>query len=132
VSDIIVPVLAVALPALSYMFGVWVASEVDLRAFGRLVRHFDEDTRDHRKKTPKVRMTLYQRLIDRSRQRTQKLPAPEEAEALRDRRRVFLNFRSMRDTQRIPADEQVTVVPTDEQSTQKIPVDEQVTLRMQR
>jgi hypothetical protein len=129
VSDIIVPVLAVALPMLSYMFGVWVASEVDLRAFGRLVQHFDEDTRDHRRKTPRVRMTLYQRFIEETRRRKQKVP---EAEALRDRRRVFLRFRSVRDTQRIPADEQVTIVPADSQNTQRIPVDEQVTLRMQR
>jgi hypothetical protein len=129
VSDYIVPVLAVALPTLSYMFGVWAASEVDRRAFNNLVRHFDEDTRDHRRKTPRVRMTFYKRLIEETRRRTRKIP---EAEALKDRRRVFLNFRSVRDTNRIPDDEQVTIVPADDQSTQRIPVDEQVTLRMQR
>jgi hypothetical protein len=128
VNDWIVPVLAVAIPTLSYMIGVWAASEVDRRAFSSLVRHFDEDTRDHRKKTPRVRMTLYQSLIEKTRRRKQ----PPEAEALRDRRRVFLRFRSMKDTQRIPADEQVTIVPADTQSTQRIAVDEQVTLRMQR
>jgi hypothetical protein len=91
----------IALPSGCYLLGVWAASETERRAFARFVGEFDEVTRDHRDKTPRVRMTLYQRFVDR----THKPPKSKEEAALRDRRRVFLRFRSV---ENVPDDEKLT------------------------
>jgi len=92
-------VLIIALPTASWLLGVWYASGWDRARFVRLVDQFDDVTRDPRRQTPKVRMTLYQKLVDRTR-RTQKLAVstlstPEEEEALRSRKRVFLRFKPL-------------------------------------
>jgi hypothetical protein len=85
--------LIVVAPALFYLLGVWVASESERRAFDRFVNSFDEVTRNPREKTPRVRMTLYRKLVERTR-RTQKIAAPPvpEREAL-NRKFVFLNLK---------------------------------------
>jgi hypothetical protein len=110
--------LVIAVPALSYLLGVWAASEAERRAFARFVNRFDEVTRDHREKTPKVRMTLYRRLIERTR-RTQKIHAPPVPERVAlNRKYVFLNLK--------PPDE------TARGDTLRMRQDEQITLRMRR
>lgn len=86
-------VLIVLAPSLAFLAGVRAASGLKLRELSRSLRSFDEDTRDHRRKTPRVRMTLYGKLIERTR-RTRKMPAPPvpESEALA-RKFVFLSLR---------------------------------------
>jgi hypothetical protein len=114
-------VAVVALPFVVYALLVWVASEAERRAFKRFVDRFDEVTRDHRVKTPRVRMTLYQKLVDKTirRRERNKAPAPDpekpppsESQALR-RRHVFLNLRPpverSDDTQRMSLSEQITL-----------------------
>lgn len=109
VSQELIIVAIAALPFASYVLGVWVASEAERRAFSRFVDQFDEVTRDHRARTPRVRMTLYQKLVDRAVRRRDHPPEPvSEPEKLR-RRHVFLHLRSpVEDTQRMAADEQLT------------------------
>jgi hypothetical protein len=122
VSETLVPFLIVAVPACSYLFGVWVASEAERRAFSRAVRLFDDDTRDHRRKTPRVRMTLYNRFVERTR-RTQKIFAPpvSEKDALL-RRFVFLSLKP-------PPEKHDTVRDLEPPFEEP---DDQVTLRMRR
>jgi hypothetical protein len=117
VQDWVYFVAIVAVPFASYVFGVWVASEAERRAFRRLVGSFDEVTRDHRRATPKIRMTLYRKFIDKTCEGTQRLltreplTSKEIHDALEHRRRVFLRVRAPEDggqTLRMHSDEQIT------------------------
>lgn len=65
--------LILVLPSLFWLVGVWAASGAERRAFLRQVHSFDAVTPV---KTPRVRMTLYQSLIDKTRQKTLKILAP--------------------------------------------------------
>lgn len=85
--------MLVAAPFFTFLAGVYIASGLKLRELSRAVQHFDEDTHNYRKFTPKVRMTLYRKLIERTR-RTQKIfvPPVPEREAI-ERKFVFLSLK---------------------------------------
>ena len=114
-------VVLVAAPSLAFLAGAYAASGLKLREFSRAVRHFDEDTQSYRKFTPRVRMTLYRKLIDKTRRTKMPAPPVPEKEAL-ERKFVFLSLKpppGSHDTVR-------DLRPPIEEP------DDQVTLRMQR
>lgn len=105
--------LVLVLPSVFWLVTVWIASEAERRAFLRQVNLFDDVTPVL---TPRVRMTLYRSLIDRTRQKTLKILTPRtdrkrtftEQIALQQRKRVFLRFRSI-GTKSRDSGEQITV-----------------------
>lgn len=128
-NEILLVVAVVAVPFLSYLLGVLVASRVEARAFDRLVSQFDEVTRDHREKTPRVRMTFYRRLIERTRlSRKIELKVPVSEPVALKRKYVFLNLKP-------PLPPESLRLPEPERDTVRMvapPFDEHDTLRMRR